>query len=90
VVIRAFEDGTEKKCRLLPSSPDRRDYRGRGKQGAVAAAFISWSDGYRSSNYSVRKASMGSVFAALRAGITAATNAAAARTAVVINRTKGS
>lgn len=54
------------------------------------ARFIILSDGFAQDNHSVRKASIGSVFAALRAGITAAINAAAARTIVVITKTKGS
>jgi hypothetical protein len=40
--------------------------------------------------HSVRNASIGSVFAALRAGITAAINAAAESTIVVMNKTSGS
>lgn len=40
--------------------------------------------------YSVRRASIGSVLAALRAGITAATKAAATSTAVVMSKTTGS
>lgn len=91
MVIRALKYGEELKVAGggRADIPDRRDYLEREKQVRVAACTY-LSDGYRSCNYSVRKASMGSVFAALRAGIMAATNAAAARTTVVINRTRGS